>query len=349
MQSFMCLRTADLTALALPCRALYAAVTSSLYSTLNFIWDFDDCNTKMPDLVACSKMLWTHPINALRIKRTLFQAINYSNNAHYQERATIPWNARILPNEKRDNIAQAISRLQLFPPDIWTRALCDERDLGALICFVALHCTELEALNIDSRSFALGRGWMLRMFENVILRSAISSMPKLKHFTVGINSEDDEADYVKLTLSVDVESLTNVVHYYLGSLHDFSYLTTLNISLFILCSDLNPPDVPVPAIMFPETLRHLTLNDNLWGYSAFRLWEPENIISLLDSFIKGKSNDGKMCWNRATPGLKSIDLTFSLRGMGWLDEWVADKVVTLWGCPTTKGISVRVIYEDDGY
>lgn len=88
--------------------------------------------------------------------------------------------------------------------------------------------------------------------------------------------------------ALDVESTSVVLGGSLGSLKNYFYLHTLNISLGVLLGEAHS-DTEWSRLgdVLPPNLMHLTINDDLWGFSPFPTTGYET-MSPLRAFLTGE-------------------------------------------------------------
>lgn len=76
-------------------------------------------------------------------------------------------------------------------------------------------------------------------------------------------------------------------------------LPALNISLGVLFGQSRIDSIPSLVAVLPPHLQHLTINDDLWGFDAFK-WTGPGVLAVLRTFLDGgRRLDGewnKECW-----------------------------------------------------
>ncbi|KAF2735123.1 hypothetical protein EJ04DRAFT_511957 [Polyplosphaeria fusca] len=152
----------------------------------------------------------------------------------------------------------------------------------------------------------------------------------LTHLTFRYDIEPDEA--------ADVENLAIVLHQDLGSLQGLTALTHLNISLFVLFGQIEPNHAPPLAEVLPPKLRHLTINDDLWGYDAFCKWGGDDILAVFQRFF----GEG-VAWKAATPELQEFVLDMRERGWEHGEDWQPEQMDQIQSMFVTQGVRCSIL------
>lgn len=213
-------------------------------------------------------------------------------------------------------LVKSVNLVSTAAPEVVEHFLQHTRQL----CHLQYHCmlpSSQTALSLDA------------------LRSGLDHVSKtLTHLTFHYEIEVD--------MAVDVTTIRDLLYGSLGSLRSMEALTHLDISLLVLFGQIDPDDAPPLAELLPPRLRRLTINDELWGYDAFRDWEGESVFAALDSLF----GRGAAC-KAATPDLQEFVLDF--RDSGWYGEgYQPERLDQIQSMCEAQGIDCLILTSESG-
>lgn len=153
----------DLTTLSMINKNLRREVTPLIYQKITLIWDSNLDSTQQPKIVALLRTLLDNPTYATHIKSVQLHARNYQTYAFYEHERTTPLQYHSVTDYETALIGRAVEKSQIPGSARWTKALCEDRDLGATIALTIAQLHNLEFLTMDPDLLPPGCDWFCKM------------------------------------------------------------------------------------------------------------------------------------------------------------------------------------------
>ncbi|KAH7109410.1 hypothetical protein B0J11DRAFT_620353 [Dendryphion nanum] len=119
--------------------------------------------------------------------------------------------------------------------------------------------------------------------------------------------------------ALDPENLSFVFHGNLGSLRDFTSITSLNISFGALYGQHTAAtDMPSLAHVLPPNIERLTINDDLMHFSALDRLAGDFVMSQLKTYFEEE-------WKSATPRLAEFELDLRTNAFLSHEHWRSER------------------------